>query len=99
MSSSASAAQPLTDFGLGFDFSQLNGGQVSAAIDLLSSMGFVCSDVSTEAVYTSIQPAGTYSCTRAESSGLSRRFLDIVLPFSENGIVLAVYRTDRSVGL
>lgn len=84
---------------MGFDFSQLNGGQVSAAIDLLSSMGFVCSDVSSEAVYTSIRPAGTYSCTRAESSGLGKRFLDIVLPYSENGTVLAVYRTERSVGL
>jgi len=84
---------------MGFDFSQLNGGQVSAAIDLLSSMGFVCSDVSSEAAWTSIQPVGTWACTRGESSWKGRKFIDIVLPFSDEGTVLAVHRTDRYVGL
>ena len=81
---------------LDFDFSSLVGTPVTTAISVLSSMGFFCSDVSSVATFSKIHPAGTYSCGISRPRGLGVTLIDIVLPYSNDGEVIAVFENQRS---
>ncbi len=84
------------DYIQSFDINGLVGIQIMTAKGILSSMGFRCTDVSRQATYTSLNPAGTFSCTATKQLGLGVKYIDIVLPFSEKGIVMDAIKNERT---
>jgi hypothetical protein len=68
---------------------------VMSAINTLSAMGFSCKDISKEAVRSSLKIAGILHCTK-QSSEAHLSPVSIVLPFSEEGIILEIIETKPS---
>jgi hypothetical protein len=79
----------------GHEFPTLIGTPVMSAINTLSAMGFSCKDVSREVLRPSLKIAGILHCTK-QATEANIEPLFIVLPFSEDGIILDVIQTKTS---
>jgi hypothetical protein len=62
---------------------------IMSAINTLSAMGYSCKDISKETVRPTLKIAGVLHCTK-QSSEANTDSVFIVLPFSEEGIILDV---------
>jgi hypothetical protein len=71
------------------DLQGLIGTPLMSAINALSAMGFRCRDISRGAVRPSLEIAGMLHCTK-HGSGSNSQSLSIILPFSNEGIILDV---------
>jgi hypothetical protein len=78
------------------EFHGLIGTQIMTAISVLASMGFRCTDISKQAPPTALNSAGTFSCTAIVQSEHGATYTDILLPFSEHGVVMDVIHNERT---
>jgi hypothetical protein len=79
------------------DLQSLVGTPIMSAISILSSMGFRCTDVTRQAINTLPKAAGTFSCKAVEYLGAETRNIDILLSFSDKGIVMDVSKNEQPI--
>lgn len=75
---------------LDVELQSLVGTQIMSAVSALSAMGFRCRDISRQAIHPVLKPAGTFLCTAGDDKVATTQPLSILLPFSEQGVVIAV---------
>ena len=76
------------------DLHSLIGTPIMSAIGILSSMGFRCTDISRQTIHTLPKAAGTFSCKAIQSLGAETKDIDILLSFSDKGIVMDVIKNE-----
>ncbi|MEB3317865.1 MAG: hypothetical protein VKO39_06975 [Cyanobacteriota bacterium] len=78
------------------EFRSLIGTQIMTAISVLASMGFRCTDISKQVPCTDLKSAGTFSCTAIKRSADGMTYTDLILPFSEKGVVMDIIHNQRT---
>jgi hypothetical protein len=79
------------------DLHSLVGTPIMSAISILSSMGFRCTDITRQVIHTLPNAAGTFSCKAIQSLGAETKNLDILLSFSDKGIVMDVSKIEQPI--
>ena len=79
------------------DLHSLIGTPIMSAISILSSMGFRCTDITRQTIHTSPNVAGTFSCKAIQSLEAESRDIDIILSFSDKGIVIDVCKNEQPI--
>ncbi len=72
------------------ELQSLVGVPIMSAVNALSAMGFRCSDITKLAVHSGPKPAGTFFCTAPPGVDPHRGQSDLLLTFSEQGVVLDI---------
>jgi hypothetical protein len=80
-----------------YELKSLIGTPIMSAISVLSSMGFRCADISKQTTVRSPLAVGTFSCRPADHSGEDLKHIELILPFSDTGIVTDVIKTEKPV--
>ena len=81
-----------------FELQSLVGTQIMSAISVLSSMGFRCRDISRQAIHPVLKPAGTFLCISSDAKAATSTPVSILLPFSDQGVVIDVIPNDPTPG-
>lgn len=76
------------------ELQSLVGTPIMSAISVLSAMGFRCRDISRQAHHPILKPAGTFLCISDEDKADETSARSILLPFSEQGLVIDVIPND-----
>ena len=79
------------------DLHSLIGTPIMSAVSILSSMGFRCTDITRQVINTSPKVAGTFSCKAIQSLEAETSDIDIILSFSDKGLVVDVSKNEQSI--
>jgi hypothetical protein len=77
------------------ELQRLVGTPIMSAVNTLSAMGFRCSDVTRQALHSGQKSAGTFLCTPLRDVDPNRGQGNLLLTFSEQGVVLDVLQNNE----